>query len=181
MSYMICHYLNAPNLKQFLLNSGVVESRVLHGTANREVNNQFVLNMRKCSEEYWKEVEDSAKEHGVVDFSKKNDDGSYGVRRDLTAQEIEELPYYPIFFNSDDEINWMCKWRNNDDPAFFISKLFPSISFKYDLDSEYDWCGQYTVLNGVFEESEDWKRHMEEIKCDENCDYHCEPDDTLPF
>jgi hypothetical protein len=69
--------------------------------------------MRKCNEEYWKEVEDSAKEYGVIDFSKKKDDGDYGVRRDLTDQEIEELHYYPIFFNSDDEVVWECQLLGN--------------------------------------------------------------------
>lgn len=181
MSYTIDHYLKAPNIKQMLLESGVIESRILHGNAGREVECQYVLNMKKCNEECWKDVEDSAKAHGVVDFSKKNPDGSNGVRRDLTEQEIEELPYYPVFFSNDDEVNWICKWRNNDDPAFFISKLFPEITFEYSLDSMYDWCGQYTVTDGVFDETEEWKAHMEEIKCDENCDYHSEPDETLPF
>lgn len=186
MSNMIVHYLRAPNLKQMLLDSGAVESKVLlHGTAGRAVEHQFVLNMKKCNKDNWEEVERSAIEHGVVDFSKRNADGKHGVRRDLTLQEVEELPYYPIFFENDNEVNWICKWNNYDEPAFFISKLFPKQLFMYDIDSIYDWCGQYTVVDGVFNESDEWKEHMKEMsECvsgedADNINYG--PDETLPF
>ena len=194
MSYVIDHYLKAPNLKKILLESGVIESKVLHGVSGREVAHAYALNMKRCNEQYWSEVERAAKEHGVIDFSKKNEDGKYGVRRDLTAQEIEELPYWPVFFNKDDEVNWICKWRNNDDPAYFISKLFPSVKFEYYLFYEGDWDGGYTVTDGVFDTTEEWEKRLEEIRqereaaydeVDENEVYvdesKFESDDTLPF
>jgi hypothetical protein len=204
MSDMIDHHLVAPNLKQLLLKSGVIESRILHGTSNREVEHQYVINMQKCNETYWKEVEDSAKEYGVVDFSKKNDDGRYGVRRDLTEQEIEELPYWPIFFNSDDEVNWVCKWHCNDDPAFFISKLFPEITFEYNMYYEGKWDGGFSVSNGIFDEMEEWLIYADAIEhqkayawddvgnyegntykstfiCIDCSEMNDDSDDTLPF
>ena len=204
MSNVVDHYLRASNLKQMLLDSGVIESITLHGTFNRAVHCKYVLNMRKCHEVEWKVVEQSAKDHGVVNFSKKNDDGKYGVRRDLTKQEISELPYWPIFFNSDDELCWICKWRSNDDPAFFISKLFPNVSFEYEKFYEGDWDGGWTILNGVFETTEEWAIYAEATEREEQnaaegvcCDkpnipestllcingsaLDCESDDTLPF
>lgn len=171
MSNVVDHYLKTSNLKQLLLNSGVVESRTLHGAGNREVHCEYVLNMRKCHEDEWVNVEHNCIEHGVVDFSKKNDDGKYGVRRDLTNEEITELPYWPIFFDNDDEICWFSKWRNNDDPAFFVSKLFPDISFNYDMFYEGEWDGGFIVTNGVFTATDEWKARLEEIQQEKELSY----------
>jgi hypothetical protein len=140
---MVEHYLKAKNLKQMLISAGVVQSKTLHGARNREVYHEHVLNLQKCCQDAWHDVEAQAIAYGVINFAEKNDDGHYGRRRDLTEQEIEELKYWPIVFNNDDEIVWMSKWVENNDPAIFIAKLFPNTDFTYSVCDE----GQLFVAN----------------------------------
>ena len=180
MSNIVIHHLKAPKLKKLLLKSGVVESKILHGTGNREVYIEYALNMSLCDSEEWKKVEASAIEYGVVDHSKQNPDGSHGVRRDLTSQEISELPYWPITFNGKDEVAWSCKWENNDDPAFFISKLFPKETFRYDMFYDGELDGSSTIKNGVFTTTEEWKTYLENMEQNHRCDLE-ESEETLPF
>ena len=126
MANVVLHYLRCENLESMLHSAGVVSVETLHGLRNKEVR-RTALNMKKCCESEWMEVEASAIEHGVLDFSKKDSNGNNGARRDLTDSEIAELPYWPIVFNSNAEVVWQCCWRCNDDPAFFISKLFRQV------------------------------------------------------
>lgn len=180
MSSMVDHYLRCVNIKKMLLDAGVIVEKTLHGTGGREVHFEHVLNLQKCCAEEWEKSEQRAIEHGVVDYAKTNPDGSSGVRRDLTEQEIDELRYWPIEFSKDDEVNWLCKWNNNDDPAFFISKLFSDHRFEYEIFCECDWCGNFYVKDGDFEPTEKWKAHMEEIT-QEYDDCVVDDDETLPF
>ena len=163
MANMIDHYLKAPNLKKILIDAGVIESKTLHGINNREVHHEHVLNMKKCCEEYWKELELAAKEDGA----------------ELTYQEIEELHYWPICFESDDEISWICKWRSNDDIAHSISKLFPEITFEYEMFYEGEWDGAFTVKDDEFDATEGWAEALRGVCKQSNAD--CDHDDVLQF
>lgn len=178
VSNSVYHSLKGRSLKRKLLKKCVVGPIVLHGTGNRVVHIEYALNMSLCDSDEWKKVETSAIEYGVVDHSKQNADGSHGVRRDLTTQEINELPYWPIAFNDKNEVTWLCKWNNNDDPAFFISKLFPKETFQYDMYYEGEWDGGFIVKDGTFTPTEEWKNHLENKTHQESAE---EPDGTLPF
>ena len=163
MANIFQHYLYCENIESMLRDAGVVSTETLHGRRNREVC-RTVLNMKKCCAEEWSKVEASAIAYGVIDCSKKSENGRYGVRRDLTDIEIQELPYWPIVFNSNAEVVWQCCWRCNDDPAFFISKLFPHVGFEYEKYYEGRHEGTYRVKNGEFVAVEDTEPDMEQIK-----------------
>ena len=154
MANVVQHCLKAENLKNLLQNAGVVSEQTLHGRRNREVQ-RLVLNMKMCCEDEWKKDEASAIAYGVLDFSQKSEDGHWGVRRDLTETEIAELPYWPIAFISDDSIVWECCWKANDDPAFFISKLFPNLKFSFERFYEGRPDGAFNVVNGEFTTTEE--------------------------
>lgn len=164
MANMVEHYLSCDNLQQMLLNAGVITSETLHGTGNREVKCETVLNMKKCHEDEWKKVEKSAIEHGVVNYAYRNEDGSYGVRRDMTPEEVKEMRFWPISFSSENEIHWICRYSNDDHPAFFISKLFPDIQFKYEMFYEDVLDGGFIVKDGVFTATEEWEACLRTIE-----------------
>ena len=150
MADVVMHCLSAKNIQKLLLDAGVISSRTLHGRRGREVFCQNVLDMKKCCSSEWEKEEIQAIIHGVVDFSKKNTDGKHGVRRDLTEEEIEELHYWPIDFDSNDSVVWQCCWKSNDDPAFFISKLFPDVEFRFEMSYEGRNNDVFCVNNGEF-------------------------------
>ena len=149
MANIFQHYLYCENIESMLRDAGVVSTETLHGRRNREVR-RTVLNMKKCCAEEWSKVEASAIAYGVVDCSKKGENGRYGVRRDLTDIEIQELPYWPIVFNDDGGVVWECCWRRNSNPAFFISKRFPDVEFSFEVYNEGRCDGIYRVKNGKF-------------------------------
>ena len=150
MANVVQHCLSVENIKKLLIDADVISSRTMHGRRGREVSCQNVLDMKKCCESEWAKVEAEAISYGVVDFSQKNADGKYGVRRDLTEAEIEELHYWPIVFNSNDSVMWQCCWKSNDDPAFFISKLFRDIEFRFEMSYEGRTHDVFCVKNGEF-------------------------------
>ena len=161
MANVVLHYLSVENIKKLLTDAGVVSSRTMHGRRGREVHCQNVLDMKKCCASEWAKDEAKAIEYGVVDFSKQNETGRYGVRRDLTEEEIEDLHFWPITFQSDDVMVWECCWKENIDPAFFISKLFPDMDFHLEMYYEGTLDGAYTGKDGNFVATEAWKTHVE--------------------
>ena len=150
MADVVLHCLSAKNIKKLLLDAGVTSSRTLHGRRGREVYCQNVLNMKKCCASEWAKEESRAITYGVMDFSKKNSEGKYGVRRDLTEEEIDELPCWPIVFDSDDSVIWQCCWKTNDNPAFFISKLFPDVEFRFEMSYEGRSHDIFHIKDGEF-------------------------------
>lgn len=160
--------LTATNIKKRLIEKGVVGPRTLHNRHNREVHFDYVLDMKQCHAEEWEKVERRCIEFGCVDYAKKNEDGRYGLRRDLTDREVEELAFWPIAFNGDDEMNWE-SWPNDDNPAFFVSKLFPDVIFDFLIFFQDEWDGGYDIKDGEFSKSQKW---LEWIESDEYKLYH---------
>ena len=152
--------LTAPNLKNMLIDAGVIGLKTLHPRPMYEEHYECVIDMSKCHKEKWAEIERHYIEAGCIDFSKKNADGHYGVRRDLTEQEIAELPFWPVWFTNDDEMNWCCTLYN-EKPALFASLLFPDITFEYLVFFQDEWDGGYDVKNGVFAKSAEWIEWLE--------------------
>lgn len=183
MSSCVDHYLKYDGLHKMLMEAGVISSRVMHGTRGREVQIPNALDMSKCCPEEYEKVKASAIEYGVVDFSKKNEDGKHGVRRDLTDEEIEELKYWPIVFHNENEVEWVCKWKCNDNPAFFISKLFPDKTFEYIMFYEGETDGIFTIKDGVFTPTAEWEEMLKQIRTEKEVEQTAEliDEDTLPF
>ena len=168
MANVFQHYLYCENIESMLRDAGVVSAETLHGRRNREIH-RTILNMKKCCAEEWSKIEADAIAYGVVDCSKKGEDGHYGVRRDLTDIEIQELPYWPIVFDDDGGVVWECCWNRNHDPAFFISKLFPEVEFSFEVYNEGRGDGVYRVKDGNFLADEDYPAydHTEDFLADE--------------
>lgn len=181
MANVVQHYLSIKNIKKLLTDAGVVSSRTMHGRRGREVYCQTVLDMKKCCETEWAKDEASAIAYGAVDFSKKNTNGRYGARRDLTDEEIEELHYWPIVFVSDDAIVWECCWHANDDPAFFISKLFPDMEFMFERYYEGRCDGIFRVKNGEFIATKEWNTILKEIEKKRSVEYFSDFMEDIPF
>lgn len=117
------HHLFGLNIKEALIEGGYVGPKTLTSKAHpKGVDFEFVLDYAKCSPDEWQKQLASVLERGVIDFGKKNTDGSNGVRRDYTPEEQSELGFYPVQFSEDGtEMTWICKWMSNDDPAFYAS------------------------------------------------------------
>jgi len=149
MAEIVQHKLKAKNIAALLRESGAITERILHGNRNREVH-VTALDVKICCEEEWQKEEEYLIAKGVLDFAKKTPDGQSGVRRDLTVTEVEELKYWPIGFDDEDTVLWVCCWTYNDAPAFYVSKLFPNIRFAYSVYYGRGHEEQFVVENGSF-------------------------------
>lgn len=151
MSVTVAHLLQAKGLKQMLLDAGVVGPVSLGGKTYDNV-----LDMSKCCAELWEQEKPKHIEYGVLDFSKRDPEmGFPGLRRDLTPEEIAELPYWPIEFRNNDEAMWLCCWREKASPAFYISKRFPEVEFQYSAGYEDCVICEGTIKNATFQSTQD--------------------------
>jgi hypothetical protein len=165
MSVTVDHYLHATGLKQMLLDAGIVAPQVLYGEPY-----STVLDKSKCCPEKWEEDKARAIAHGILQLSKIDPEtGELGLRRDLTPEEVEALPFFPIMFHTDDEIAWFSKWVECESVAFYISKKFPEVELTYEAISEDKYLGKWVIKDGVFE-------RIKEASPDDDCD-----DDEDPF
>lgn len=127
MANMVYHELYCEGIKQKLIELGVVYEKSL--TSRSAPNGRIyphVLDYNKCNSEEWQKELSKILKDGVVDCAEKNEDGTYGVRRDYTPEEQSELGFYPVNFSEDgNKMSWLCRYISNEDPAFYASSALP--------------------------------------------------------
>ena len=142
MANMEYHEIYLEGIKEKLLEKGVVGEKKLSSKRYPEGKVfPFVLDYGKCNEKEWAKEKTSILEEGVKDYGKKNEDGSYGFRRDYTEKEASELGFYPVFFSEDgNRMSWECRYISNEDPAFYASDALPEevMIFSMFYEGEYD-------------------------------------------
>lgn len=137
------HYLYAQGLKENLIAAGVIEE-LPHDSRACEIGNTHRIFFAKCSKEEWAKELAQILERGVIDCSKKNADGTYGVRRDYTPEEQEKLGWWPVQFSEDgNEMTWICKWVANDCAGYYASLALPNQTVIYTqfYEATYDGGG----------------------------------------
>lgn len=148
MAEMTRHSLTYPGIREKLQTAGVVGPRMLtprKGAGNRMFPN--VLDFALCNEERWAQEKTAWLEHGVIDYSKQNSNGRYGVRRDLTPTEEAAIAVFPVQFSEEgNQMIWYAAWTTNDLPAVFASLALPDAVMMYSTD--YD--SARTIQNGYF-------------------------------
>lgn len=127
MANMVYHELCCKNLKQKLAAAGVICSKTLKSKSAPEGHfYPHVLCYDNCNADAWFIQKNRILKSGVVDYAKKNPDGTSGVRRDYTPEEQSELGFYPVEFSKGgNKMTWACRWVSNDDPAFYASSVLP--------------------------------------------------------
>lgn len=154
MANMVHHEIYCEGIKEKLIEKGVVYEKSL--TSRSAPNGKvypFVLDYGKCNGDEWEKEKEKILKTGVIDCSKKNADGTYGVRRDYTPEEQAELGFYPVSFCKDgNRMTWQCRYVSNEDPSFYTSLALPEeimiLTETYDGDFEGDFDGGYYLKNG---------------------------------
>lgn len=127
MANMVYHELYCENLKEKLIEKGVIYEKSL--TSRSAPNGRVyphVLDYGKCNEEEWKKEKADILERGVVDYGKRNEEGKCGVRRDYTPEKQAELGFYPVEFSEDgNKMTWLCRYVSNEDISFYTSSALP--------------------------------------------------------
>lgn len=141
------HHLYAQELQQNLLNAGVLE-KLPEEYQKRSGGCTHRIIYAKCDATDWEEQRQKILEHGVIDCSKKNEDGSYGVRRDYTPEEQKELGWYPVWFTNPNEMTWISKWIMDDNPGYYASRALPAQSMTMHLYYEATFDGGWYMKNG---------------------------------
>lgn len=116
---------------------------------------EHLLDFSACSPEEWEKDKKRFIEAGVVDCSRKTDDGKYGVRRDLTEKEVSTLSLWPISKDKNGGILIFSNYDHGavDNAAFYVSLAFPDSKITVSGDTEGDAVFSYTLVNGVMEHS----------------------------
>ncbi len=141
------HHIYAQELQQNLLNAGVLES-LPEEYIRRSGGCTHRIMYAKCDAADWEEQLQKILERGVIDCSKKNEDGSYGVRRDYTPEEQKELGWYPVWFENPNEMVWLSKWTMDDNPGYYASRAVPKQSMIMHLYYEATFDGGWYMRNG---------------------------------
>lgn len=141
------HHLYAQELQQNLMDAGVLEE-LPEEYRERSGGCTHRIMYAKCDAIDWEKQRQSILEHGVIDCSKKNADGSYGVRRDYTPEEQKELGWYPVRFISPDEMVWISKWVVDDNPGYYASRALPTQNMIMHLYYEASFDGGWYMKNG---------------------------------
>lgn len=141
------HYLYATELQQNLMNAGVIEP-LPEEYRKRSGGCTHRIMYAKCDAADWEEQLQKILEHGVIDCSKKKEDGSYGVRRDYTSEEQKELGWYPVWFKTPDKMVWFSKWTMDDNPGYYASRAVPTQNMIMHLYYEADFDGGWYMKNG---------------------------------
>ena len=141
------HHLYAQELQQNLMEAGVLEElpeeyREISGGCTHRIM------YAKCDATDWEQQRKRILEHGVIDCSKKNADGSYGVRRDYTPEEQKKLGWYPVYFINPNEMVWMSKWVVDDNPGYYASRAVPTQNMIMHLYYEASFDGGWYMKNG---------------------------------
>lgn len=137
-------------LKTILMEKGLIAPKTLH-SKKRKVHFDCVLDYKKCSPDEWAKQLAEILERGVIDFSKRNELGDFGVRRDYTSKEQEELGFYPVYFTDDgSRMSWEARWNYNLDPLFYVSKALPNEVFTYDMMCEGDCDASAYYQDGTY-------------------------------
>lgn len=139
MANYVIHYLYAQNLQQNLMDAGVLEKLPDRHRAGVCGYTHRIL-YAKCHADDWADCLKEILERGVIDCSKKNEDGSYGVRRDYTPEEQKDLDWYPVHFNSPHEMAWTSRWTSDDNPGYYASRAIPeqSMIMTFFYEGSYD-------------------------------------------
>ena len=141
------HHLYAQELQQNLLAVGVLEP-IPEKFRDRAGNCEYRIMYAKCDADDWAEQLKKILERGVIDCSKKNPDGKYGVRRDYTEEEKELLGWYPVHFLSPNEMMWISKWVMDDNPGYYASRANPAQNMIMHLYYEATFDGGWYMRNG---------------------------------
>lgn len=141
------HHLYAQELQQNLMEAGVLED-LPEEYRKRSGGCTHRIMYEKCDATDWEKQRQAILEHGVVDCSKKNADGSYGVRRDYTPEEQKELGWYPVYFINPDEMVWSSKWVVDDNPGYYASRAIPTQNMIMHLYYEATFDGGWYMKNG---------------------------------
>ena len=95
-----------------------------YGDESYECSFDAALDYAKCDAARFMEEKKEAIEHGIIQFNMKNEDGTYGVRRELTKREISELGFFPVTFSDNgDSVMWSTRYGINTAPAHYISAV----------------------------------------------------------
>lgn len=150
MANYVSHYLYAQGLKENLIAAGVIEE-LPHDSRACEIGNTHRIFFAKCSQEEWSNELATILQRGVIDCSKKNADGTYGVRRDYTTEEQENLGWWPVQFNDDGtEMTWLCAYTSNDAPGYYASIAVPEQTMIYTQFYEATYDGGFYLKGGKF-------------------------------
>ena len=142
-------HLYAQELQQNLLNAGVLEE-LPEEYRKRSGGCTHRILYAKCDANDWAEQLVKILEHGVIDCSKIGPDGKHGVRRDYTPEEQKELGWYPVWFDSPNEMVWLSKWVSDDNPGYYASRALPT---------------QNMILHFYYEASYDGGGYLKNGKC----------------
>jgi hypothetical protein len=141
------HHLYAQELQKNLMDAGVLEE-LPEEYRKRSGGCTHRIMYAKCDAADWEEQRQKILEHGVIDCSKKNADGKYGVRRDYTEAEQKELGWYPVWFETPDEMVWISKWVMDDNPGYYASRAVPTQNMIMVLYYEATFDGGWYMKNG---------------------------------
>lgn len=124
MAVVYYQFIDYHGIRDLLIQKGYVRPMTLHpyGDESYECSFDAVLDYAKCDAARFMEEKKAAIEHGIIQFNMKNEDGTYGVRRDLTKREISELGFFPVTFSDDgNSVMWSTRYGINTAPAHYIS------------------------------------------------------------
>jgi hypothetical protein len=145
------HIIYCPNIKHKLINNGFVSPAVLYSKRRHEGKMcEHVLDYSKCNAEEWSAQLEDLLEAGVTDFAVRNEEGSFGARRDFTEQEKAMLPLYPLSFPDDDHVVWYSKWVHEEDPLVYISFALPDEILHFTAFFEDKFDGMWYVKGGKY-------------------------------
>ena len=146
MAIIMEHYLKSEHpLQQLLQDAGVLAEKTLHDPLG-EAHTLPVLDLRSCCPAEWEDYQRQLTEQGVAYM----DAEGKVCKRPMTAQEVEELPYWPVEFLPDGELLWKSRNQIFEYPAYLISKRWPQLVLQLQIYCEADLMAEQEVRNGEF-------------------------------
>lgn len=151
MAVVYYQFIDYPGIRDLLIQKGYVRPMTLHPYSDESYECSFdaVLDYAKCDAARFMEEKKKAIEHGIIQFNMKNEDGTYGVRRDLTKREISELGFFPVTFSDNgDSVMWSTRYGINTAPAHYISAVIGDEKVYTMIECEGDILYEGYMRNG---------------------------------
>ena len=151
MAVVYYQFIDYHGIRDLLIQKGYVRPMTLHPYSDESYECSFdaVLDYAKCDAARFMEEKKEAIEHGIIQFNMKNEDGTYGVRRDLTKREISELGFFPVTFSDDgNSVMWSTRYGINTAPAHYISAVIGDEKVYTMIECEGEILYEASMRNG---------------------------------
>ena len=161
------HYLRCRGLKKLLIDAGMVSPRIL--TCQSSPNGaEFpnVLDFGKCNPAAWEKRKKEILAAGTLEtFYSEEKQCFDAFWRKYTPDEEAQMGLYPVIFNEKgDEMQWISRWRENFEPAFYVSTAFPRKKMSLTQYFEGQFDGRYLIRNGKPVKEGRMRRFLRKLK-----------------